>query len=177
MCRAWSQLLHPVLQRLGQMVPVDVIAGGQVGDRPRDLQDAIEAARGEGELRGRSLEQPAPVAAEGCVTPQQPALEVGVDAGAGAGEAGRLAGPRRHNTSPHLSRAFCGGAFRERRDGHGRDIDDEIESIAQWSGESPAITFDLLRCAAAGARDIAPVATGTLLRCLFAMSSFDRSDI
>lgn len=63
------------------MVPADVIGVGQVGDRTGDLEDAIEAARTEGESLCRCLEQPAPVAAEGRVTPKQPALEVGVDAG------------------------------------------------------------------------------------------------
>ncbi len=95
------------------------------------------------------------------MTPKQPALEVGVDAGGCADEAGGLPGTRRHDPPPNLSRTFRNGNFREHCDGHGGYIDDEIESIPQRPGQSPAIALDLLRGTAASAHGIVPVATGT----------------
>src|SRR5688572_26660785 len=48
---------HPVLQRLGQMRRLDVIGSGEIGDRPRHLQHAIEAAGAERKAVNGCLQQ------------------------------------------------------------------------------------------------------------------------
>ena len=48
---------HSVLQRLGEVIGGDRRGAGEIGDRSRDLQDAVKAARGEVQPLRRSFEQ------------------------------------------------------------------------------------------------------------------------
>src|SRR5262245_23081943 len=48
---------RPILDGLGEMDGLQGAAAGQVGDRPRDLQDAVEGAGGEAELLEGGVEE------------------------------------------------------------------------------------------------------------------------
>ena len=147
------------------MLGGDGLSAGQVGNRPRDADDAVEAAGREVKLVGRALQQAPAGDVQWRVFLQLRPAELCVHPRAGA--TGELTFSGRQHAFANGRRRFSGGAFSQGGDRDRLDFDNQIQAIAQRPGQPATVTRDLRRRAVARACRIAQVPTRTPPRCLF----------
>jgi hypothetical protein len=160
-----GSLHQPVLQRFRHVISAYALHLAKVGDGSSDFQHAVVAACAQSESLYRSLQQVAtrdvgtarmaPSASaqfsiRSCTGRRpSPLLPYACGANALTDDGGVLA-----------RRRFCDG-----RNGHGRDLDDEVDSIAKRTREPSAITRNLCGRAAARPSVVTAEATGTRVHC------------
>ncbi len=151
----------PVLNRLGQVLLMDIFFSRQISNRPRQLKNPRKAACREAELVGDLLQKRVALFIELTEAPDVAGLHLAV----GVQAEGRKA----------LTLDLTGGvdtladdcaAFSQRLVGQvlvrdARHLDMEIDAIEEWTEEAAAVTLQHRRGAGATAGGITAKATGT----------------
>ena len=134
-----TQSLHPprpILDRLSQVRRPNVISASKVGDRARQLEHAVVAARRELQLPHRRLHQALARAVERAEAPHRGRSPVGVGQQARAAKALALAHPRaavtRSRTAREGSPCRSAASF-----SYGtRDLDVDVDPVEQRAGDA-----------------------------------------
>ena len=138
----------PIPDRLRHVRPEDVVAAGQIGERPRHAQDPMHRARRELQQVDRVLEHRLVVRRESADGLGLRLIEAGVEpartpqlgcAGADDAAADRLAG---------FARWRVGTQFGRRQ---ARDVEVQVDAFEQRAGDLGAIALDRIGVAAAAA--------------------------
>src|SRR5256712_5885644 len=102
----------PVLQRLRAVLGGDRLGAGEVGDRPRDTDDAVVAACGEPQACHRGGEQSLRVGGDRTQPAQEPAGDLRVQTRADGGAAPSLTLARARHPPPDGRRVVARGPAR-----------------------------------------------------------------
>jgi hypothetical protein len=125
-------MLHrPELEGLGEMIGAHVVGAVEIRNRPRDGADAVVAARAEAEPGDRALNETGPGAIERAVARRQRRRQFGVRANGQARVPLALTSPRTDHSLAHSRRLLARRLHRQHIGRQCRDIDHQIESIAQ----------------------------------------------
>src|SRR6266508_1178347 len=149
-----------VLDGLGDVLGGDVGGTGEVGDGPRDFEDAVVGPRGEAEPRDG---QPQELRARLWQRAPAPRLSSGhprVDTHIGPGEALVLPRPRGCDAGADGRRGFPRGGRSELGIGDGGDLEVKIDPIQERAREPREVLSALARRAAAGLDGWASAAAG-----------------
>ena len=133
------------------MLAPHLVAGREVGDRPRQAQRPVAAARAELAPPVRVGERALDVVGHAHVAAQQPRVHVAVARHPGPVEARQLALARR----PDPSALGLRGRRRRLREALGvgaLDVDEEVDAVEQRAAQPPGVAGEIRLAAAAAAR-------------------------
>lgn len=152
------------------MLGADAIRRREIGDRARHLQHPVVAAGAEPEPLDRPPQQRASAAIGPAESRNGSAAEIGIRAGSSTVVARLLRETRRADALTYDGRRFARLSVGDGQDRHGRHVHDQIDAVAERSGEPAAVLGDLRRRAPASAALVAEKAARASPRCLFALS-------
>ena len=121
----------------------------KVGDRASDLAHAVVAARAEAEPFDGGAQKDAPFRVRPAELCDGSAPQVGVGAGVQTPISRLLSGSGGADAPPDDRRRFAGLRVCDRLYRDSGDVGDEIDAVAERSGEAAAVLRDLDGCAAA----------------------------
>src|SRR5262249_33798994 len=141
----------PVLHRLREMARADPVLARQVGDRPRDADDARVRARREAEPLARDLEELAAAGVERAVPAQLARRQLRVEPRAADAlpRAGRL------DARADRGRPLADVVVAEEADRDAGHLDVEVDAVEEGARHAAPVAGDLRRRARAAARRIA----------------------
>ena len=146
-----------VLHRLGDMLCRHAVAGRQIRDRGRDLQDPVMRAGGETHSADGHFERPLTGVIEICELAQLLRRQEGV---VGPSNLLPRAGP--HDAFAHLRGSYALAVAAQFLVSDGGEFDAQIDAVKQRAGDIPHITLDNGRRTAAllGGVTVKTVRTG-----------------
>ena len=138
-----GKIVRAILHGLGHMLRQDVGAPGKVGDRPRDAQDAVIAARGEAHGLKGAAHQLLALRRKRAEAAQLAAAHARVAGGAGGGEAPALDRPGGVHAFFDLFRALRRRAAAQLVEFQSRDLCDDVDAVQQRPGDTALIAAHL----------------------------------
>lgn len=154
-----------VVDGFAEVVAVDVVAGGEVGDGAADAEDFVVGSGGQAHLFHRRLQQRFGVGFQFAVFADLGRGHAAVQSQRVLAEATLLHFSRGLHVGLHLLAAGSDRLIGELPEGDWGDFDMDIQAIEQWAADPTDIAFDLQRVAFALPLRIAAITAGAGVHC------------
>jgi hypothetical protein len=151
------------------MCAVELFAGGKIGDRSGNFQDAVVGTNGEAEVCEGLIENAARGGIELAVAPHGARAHLRIRLHGRPREALALNRACGLNALADRGRALSGCEVRNLVGRQRRHFDLQVDAVEQGTGDLAEVTSDLRRRTDALPARVVEVAACALLRCLFAI--------